>query len=189
MKANKTKAGILAVILTVALMLSLFSVCAFAETEAGSASASESVAASASASVTPTASASESGTASGSASASPSATASGTATTAPSATKSAAEIAAEQEKANKRIDMIISLSILAVIIVICVILFILQKEKVLKYLRGLNSERKKIVWFPWNQTVKSTLVVLIVVVICAAAIGLLDFAFSKGLIALGKIFR
>ena len=181
MKANKTKAGILAVILTVALMLSLFSVCAFAETEAGSASAS--------ASVTATASASESGTASGSASASPSATASGTATTAPSATKSAAEIAAEQEKANKRIDMIISLSILAVIIVICVILFILKKEKVLKYLRGLNSERKKIVWFPWNQTVKSTLVALIVVVICAAAIGLLDFAFSKGLIALGKIFR
>lgn len=53
--------------------------------------------------------------------------------------------------------------------------------------RNLKSEVGKIVWCPWNQVRKNTLVVVVVIVASAAAIGVLDFAFSQGLIALGAL--
>ena len=51
-----------------------------------------------------------------------------------------------------------------------------------------KSEVKKIVWPSWKQVLKNTLVVLVVVVICAIIIGALDYAFSQGIIALTKLF-
>jgi preprotein translocase SecE subunit len=53
--------------------------------------------------------------------------------------------------------------------------------------RGYKSEVKKIVWCPWNQVRKNTLVVVVVIVASAAVVGLLDYAFSQGLIALGAL--
>ena len=53
--------------------------------------------------------------------------------------------------------------------------------------RSYKSEVKKIVWSPWNQVRKNTLVVVVVIVASAAAVGLLDYAFSQGLIALGAL--
>jgi preprotein translocase subunit SecE len=41
---------------------------------------------------------------------------------------------------------------------------------------------------PWDQVRKNTIVVIIIVVIVAVAIGLLDFTFSKGIIAIGDMF-
>ena len=55
--------------------------------------------------------------------------------------------------------------------------------------RGFKSEVKKIVWPSWKQVWKNTFVVLVVVVICAIMIGLLDFAFSQGIIGLTKLFK
>ena len=54
--------------------------------------------------------------------------------------------------------------------------------------RGYKSEVKKIVWSPWVQVRKNTLVVVVVIVASAAVVGLLDYAFSQGIINLGKLF-
>ena len=54
--------------------------------------------------------------------------------------------------------------------------------------RGFKSEFKKIAWPSWLQVRKNTLVVLVVVVICAVMIGAFDFAFSQGMRALAGLF-
>jgi preprotein translocase subunit SecE len=54
--------------------------------------------------------------------------------------------------------------------------------------KGFKSELKNITWPSWKQVLKNTLVVLLIVIICAVVIGALDFAFSKGISALTQIF-
>jgi preprotein translocase SecE subunit len=49
------------------------------------------------------------------------------------------------------------------------------------------SEIKKIVWCPWKQVRKNSLVVLAVVIACAIVICALDIAFSKALLGLGTL--
>ena len=71
-----------------------------------------------------------------------------------------------------------------VILVAAVVLCIIFREKVAKFLRVYKSEWKKIVWLPWDQTKKSTLVVLVVLVVCAAVICLLDLGLFEGITAL-----
>ena len=60
-------------------------------------------------------------------------------------------------------------------------------KRIANAFRSLKSEVKKIVWSPWNQVRKNTLVVVVVIVASAAVIGVLDYAFSQGLIALGAL--
>ena len=60
-------------------------------------------------------------------------------------------------------------------------------ERMSHFFRGYKSELKKITWSPWNQVGKNTLVVIVTVVICAAAIGLLDLVFNQGIVALGAL--
>ena len=60
-------------------------------------------------------------------------------------------------------------------------------ERIAKFFRSSKSELKKITWSPWNQVGKNTLVVIVTVVICAAAIGLLDLVFNQGIVALGAL--
>ena len=55
--------------------------------------------------------------------------------------------------------------------------------------RGFKSETKKIVWPTWKQVLKGTGVVLVVVIICAVAIGALDLTFSMGMDALINLFK
>ena len=83
---------------------------------------------------------------------------------------------------------IISLAVLGVVIILVVVYCLTHKEKVTKLFLGLKSEMKKIVWTPWNQVRKNTLVVLVVIISAAILIGLLDFLFSKGIFTLGKLF-
>ena len=71
-----------------------------------------------------------------------------------------------------------------VILVAAVVLCIIFREKVAKFLRVYKSEWKKIVWLPWDQTKKSTLVVLVVLIVCAAVICLLDLGLFEGITAL-----
>lgn len=69
-----------------------------------------------------------------------------------------------------------------------VVLGIKYREKVRKFLRVYKSESKKVVWLSWDQTKKSTLVVLIVLVIAGAVICLVDLGLSKGLLAFLGLF-
>lgn len=60
-------------------------------------------------------------------------------------------------------------------------------ERIKTAFRNYKSEVKKIVWCPWGQVRKNTLVVVVVIVASAAVVGVLDYAFSQGLIALGAL--
>ncbi len=86
-------------------------------------------------------------------------------------------------------ETIILVAIFGVILVAAVVLCIIFREKVGKFLRVYKSESKKIVWLTWNQTKKSTLVVLVVLVVCAVAICLIDLGLSRGFIAFINLFK
>ena len=133
MKANKTRISLITLMLTVALMFSLFTIGVFAEGE----------------------------------------------TTAASGDAAAKDIT----------GTIVSLAILGAIVLIVAIVCIIKREKVGKFFRSLKSETKKVVWLPWDQVRKNSIVVIIVVVIVAIVIGGLDFAFSQGIINLGTFFK
>ncbi len=63
-----------------------------------------------------------------------------------------------------------------------------KKGRLKEAWRGFKSETKKIVWPSWKQVLKNTLIVLVVVIICAVIIGALDYAFSGGIQALADLF-
>ena len=54
--------------------------------------------------------------------------------------------------------------------------------------KGFRSELKKIVWPTWKQVLKNTGIVVVIVLICAVAIGALDIAFREGFDALVNLF-
>jgi preprotein translocase SecE subunit len=60
-------------------------------------------------------------------------------------------------------------------------------ERIGHFFRSYASEIKKIVWCPWKQVRKNSLVVLAVVIACAVVICALDVAFSQAILALGKL--
>ena len=98
---------------------------------------------------------------------------------------------AEEANAAKKglsTGTIVTIIVSAVIVLAAVVLCIVFREKVKKFLRVYRSEAKKIVWLPWNQTKKSTLVVVVVLVVCAAVICLLDAGLNKGFIEFIGLF-
>jgi preprotein translocase subunit SecE len=82
---------------------------------------------------------------------------------------------------------IVALVIFGLLIVIVAVYCIKNKEKVVKFLRSLKSEFKKISWSSWRDVRKNTIVVLIVVIAVAILIGVVDVLFSKGIIALDNL--
>ncbi len=100
----------------------------------------------------------------------------------------AEEAASDAAKKGLTTKQIVTISILGGLLLVCAVLCIIFREKVKKFLRVYKSEAKKIVWMPWDQTKKSTLVVLVVLVICALAICLTDFGLSKGFLAFMNLF-
>ena len=60
-------------------------------------------------------------------------------------------------------------------------------ERTKKFWREYKSELKKVVWATRENTMKNTLIVAVAVIIVGACIGVLDFAFSSGIVALGKL--
>ena len=60
-------------------------------------------------------------------------------------------------------------------------------ERIGHFFRSYVSEIKKIVWCPWKQVRKNSLVVLAVVIACAIVICALDIVFSKALLGLGTL--
>ena len=95
----------------------------------------------------------------------------------------------EEETKGMSTQTIITLCIFGGIIVAAVVLGIVFREKVAKFLRVYKSESKKIVWLPWSQTKKSTLVVLVVLIAFAVAICLIDLALSRSFLKFVELFN
>lgn len=55
--------------------------------------------------------------------------------------------------------------------------------------KGFKSEVKKVTWPSWKQVLKGTGVVLLVVLVCAIALGGLDTAFTWGMKQLFELFK
>ena len=72
----------------------------------------------------------------------------------------------------------------AVALIAAVVLCIVFRKKIAKLFRVYKSEVKKIVWFPWPQTRKSTLLVWVIMLISALVICLLDLGLGRGLVAI-----
>ena len=94
----------------------------------------------------------------------------------------------DKEDEGINTGLVIGLIIGAVVLAIAVVLCIKFREKIGKFLRVYKSEAKKIVWLPWNQTKKSTLVVLVVLILCAVAICLIDLALSRSFLKFVELF-
>ncbi len=94
----------------------------------------------------------------------------------------------EEEDPGISTGVVIGLIIGAVALAIAVVLCIKFREKLGKFFRVYKSEAKKIVWLPWSQTKKSTLVVLVVLILCAVAICLIDLALSRSFLKFIELF-
>ena len=181
MNVKKTRVSLLVAILTVALMFSLFAVSAFAESSSEDAAVSS-----------PAGDVSSPAEESSSSAAEESTPAAGTSsTTKPAATTKApaSSSTGSGEEGDSMTDTIISIVVGAVIIIAVAVVCIIKREPLGKFMRSLKSEMGKIVWLPKNQTLKNTVVVLIIVAACAIAIGIIDLAFGSGITLLGQLFR
>ena len=98
------------------------------------------------------------------------------------------EAASGQESSGIDAGLLIGLIIAAVVLVVAVILCIRFRENIGKFFRVYKSEAKKVVWLPWNQTKKSTLVVLVVLIVFAVAICLIDLALSRSFLKFVELF-
>ena len=104
-----------------------------------------------------------------------------------------AESDATEEETGSSIPWKLIISLI-VIVAIVAILFILAKtnsklgQRIAKFFKDYKSEISKISWMPRNELVRSTLVVLAVIVASAIVIGLLDllFSFLVGLLSFGN---
>ena len=61
-------------------------------------------------------------------------------------------------------------------------------SRITSFARSIKSEVKKISWSPWTEVRKNTLVVIVVIAVCAVALAIVDYVFVQGITALGKLF-
>ena len=64
-----------------------------------------------------------------------------------------------------------------------------KSHKVTAYLKDLKSELKKITWYSRKDTVNSTILVCVIMVLFAAVIAVVDYLFGSGIGLLGGIFN
>lgn len=65
--------------------------------------------------------------------------------------------------------------------------FVRLREKLKKFWKNYKSELKKITWYSRKQTLYSTLLVLVCIIVAATFVGILDYGFSMAIEGLGKI--
>lgn len=65
--------------------------------------------------------------------------------------------------------------------------FVRIGQKIKKFFKDYASEMKKVVWLSKTEVRKNSLVVIVMVVVCAIAIGIVDLAFSKAIIGLANL--
>ncbi len=87
------------------------------------------------------------------------------------------------------IRALINLGVGVVILVVLGILAYKFRAKIPGWWKGLKSECGKITWCPKDKLKKNTLVVVVIILAIAAAIGVLDFVFSRGMILLGELIH
>lgn len=120
-------------------------------------------------------------------------TAAETTATTEAATKGEAKTEAvtenEEQKKIARTTGIINLIVGGVLVIAVIALAFVFRKKIPSWVKALKSECGKIVWCPKDKLKKNTFVVLVTIVILAAVIGLLDFAFSRGIMLLRDIFQ
>ena len=75
---------------------------------------------------------------------------------------------------------LVSLIIGGVVLVVVVVLCIVKREKLAESLRAYKRELKNVTWFSWKNVVRCTVFVIVSIVVVAAVIGLLDYAFFQG---------
>lgn len=85
--------------------------------------------------------------------------------------------------------LVINLGVGAVILLAAVALIIVFRKKIPGYIKALKSECGKIVWCPKDKLKKNTIVVLVTILVLAVAIGIMDFAFSRGIMLLRDLFH
>ena len=95
----------------------------------------------------------------------------------------------EEQKKIARTTGIINLIVGGVLVIAVIALAFVFRKKIPSWVKALKSECGKIVWCPKDKLKKNTFVVLVTIVILAAVIGLLDFAFSRGIMLLRDIFQ
>ena len=60
-------------------------------------------------------------------------------------------------------------------------------SRIASFARSIKSEVKKISWSTWTDVRKNTLVVIVVIAICAVGLAIVDYVFSWGITLLGKL--
>ncbi len=91
--------------------------------------------------------------------------------------------------AQTKKTLIINSIIIGVIVLIIVAVIIKFRKKLGDFMRSVKSELKKIVWSSKEQTRKGFLVVVIIAVIFAVMLGLVDYAFNTGISMLASLFN
>ena len=158
-----TKRSIIALLLSLVLVVSLFTI-GVSATEATTAAASEEVTASVEETTAAVEDSSESTT--------------------------ETEPVVDTSKADStRKALIINGIIIGVIVIIGVALFIKFRVKLMNFFRSVKSELGKVVWSSKEQTRKGFLVVIVVTVIFAVGLWVIDFAFSYGISELANLFN
>ena len=159
-----------AVLCAVLLMISLFAIPVFAAEESTAAT------------VAATESASEPATESAPASEAESETASeAESETASESTASSGDNSSSNKKdEGLSITAIIWIAVGAIVLIVAVVLAIKFRANIAKGLRVYKSEFKKVSWLSWEQTRKSTFVVVVILVVFALVIGLIDMGLFEG---------
>lgn len=108
-------------------------------------------------------------------------------TTAKDDTATTGESEEKTEEKKLGLSFWISLGVLGVLIIVGVVFAIIKRAKLKVWWSSIKSELKKIVWSSPEQVKKNSIVVIVFVVALAAAIGLLDFVFFRGIGALSDL--
>ncbi len=173
------KRSLIALFVSLVLLLSCFTVCAFAEAEADGTTAESTTAEAAESN---TEESTESSTETDSSS-----TNETTSTTEESTTAASSSTTTETKKDHT--ELIVNLVIGGILIAVGAFLIIKNRVKLAAFLRSVKSEMKKVVWSPKDQTRKNFIVVVIICIIVIIAVAILDFAFGWGIAGLAKLFK
>lgn len=84
---------------------------------------------------------------------------------------------------------IVVVGILGAILVAVIVLAVRNRAKVSKVAGEYESEVKRVTWLSWAETKRSTVVVLIALIVCALVICLLDLGLGKGILSLIGLFQ
>ena len=98
------------------------------------------------------------------------------------ATTGAASSGSEGDKKDEGLSItaIVWIVVGAVLVIVLAVLGIKFRANIARGLRVYKSEFKKVSWLSWEQTRKSTLVVVVILVVFALVIGLLDMGLFEG---------